>query len=105
MQLFIMNRIEQEKQTIRKMIALYCHHHLKQDTVPEEYKLLAEYACQRLDHCQFGQDKKPCKRCPVHCYAPQKRQQIREIMRWAGPRMMFYAPKDTILHIWHNVVS
>ena len=98
-----MNRIEQEKQTIRKMVALYCRHHLKQDTVPEEYELLAEYACQRLDHCQFGENKKSCKKCPVHCYTPQKRQQIREIMRWAGPRMLFYAPKDTVVHILHSI--
>lgn len=98
-----MSKIEWEKQTIRKMIALYCRHHLKQDTVPEEYELLAEYACQRLDHCQFGENKTSCKKCPVHCYAPQKRQQIREMMRWAGPRMIFYAPKDTILHIWHQL--
>ena len=98
-----MNRIEQEKQTIRKMVALYCRHHLKQDIVPEEYELLAEYACQRLDYCQFGENKKSCKKCPVHCYTPQKRQQIREIMRWAGPRMLFYAPKDTVVHIWHSI--
>ena len=100
-----MNRIKQEKQTIRKMIALYCRHHLKLDTVPKEYERLAEFACQRLSHCHFGEDKRSCKKCPVHCYPPQERQQIREIMHWAGPRMLFYAPKDTVIHIWHNLIS
>lgn len=70
--------------------------------MPEEYKLLADYACQHLDLCKFGEKKKSCKRCPVHCYTPQKRQQIRKVMRWAGPRMIFYAPKDTILHLIHS---
>ena len=26
-------------------------------------------------------------------------EQIREVMRWAGPRMIWYAPKDAIRHI------
>lgn len=97
-----MNRIEREKQIIRKMIVLYCRHHLGQDKMQGEFELLAEYACQRLDHCQFGENKMSCKKCPVHCYAPQKRQQIQEVMRWAGPRMIVYAPGDTLFHIWCN---
>ena len=32
-----MGRIEREKQTVRKMIELYCRHHLKQGTMPDEY--------------------------------------------------------------------
>jgi len=47
-----MSRIEREKHTVRKMIERYCRHHLNQDTMPEEYQLLADYACQRLDLCQ-----------------------------------------------------
>ena len=39
-----MTRIEQEKQTVRKMIELYCRHHLKQDTMPDEYQHLAVLA-------------------------------------------------------------
>lgn len=53
-----MTRIEREKQTVRKMIDIYCRHHLKQESMLEEYLLLADYACQRLDHCQFGERKK-----------------------------------------------
>ena len=48
-----MSRIEREKLTVRRMIELYCHHHLKQDTMPDEYQHLAEFACRRLDHCKF----------------------------------------------------
>ena len=98
-----MTRIEREKQTVRKMIDIYCRHHLKQESMLEEYLLLADYACQRLDHCQFGEQKKTCKRCPVHCYAPKEREQIREVMRWTGPRMMLYAPKDALYHVFDNI--
>lgn len=100
-----MTRIEREQQTVRKMIELYCRHHLNQDVMPDEYKQLADYACQRLNHCQFGEKKKTCKVCPVHCYAPKERQQIKEVMRWAGPRMIFFAPSDTLYHTWDNVKS
>lgn len=92
------------------MIAIYCRHHLKQDVIPEKYQLLADYACQRLDHCQFGEEKKDtvstsitCKRCPVHCYAPKEREQIREVMRWTGPRMMLYAPKEALYYAFDNL--
>ena len=50
-----MSKIEREKQTVRKMIELYCRHHLHQETMTEEYQHLADYACQRLDHCRFGE--------------------------------------------------
>ena len=94
-----MSRIEREKQTVQKMIELYCHHHLHQDTMPDEYQHLADYACRRLDHCRYGEQKTACKDCPTHCYAPKEREAIREVMRWAGPRMIWYAPKDAILHL------
>ncbi len=98
-----MNRIEQEKETVGKMIELYCRHRLKADTVPEEYQHLAEYACRRLDHCRYGENKTACKDCPTHCYAPAEREQIREVMRWAGPRMLLYSPKDAIRHFWQRI--
>ena len=98
-----MTRIEREKQTVRKMIELYCHHRLKQDTMPEEHQRLAEFACRRLDHCRYGENKTACKDCPTHCYAPKEREQIRKVMRWVGPRMILYAPKDAIIHIWEKV--
>ena len=94
-----MSRIEREKQTVRKMIELYCRHHLKKDTMPEEYQRLAEFACRRLDHCKYGENKTPCKKCPTHCYAPKEREAIRAIMRWVGPRMILYSPKAAIIHL------
>ena len=32
----------------------------------------------------------------------KEREAIRKVMRWAGPRMIWYAPKDIILHILKN---
>ena len=97
-----MTRIEREKQTVRKMIELYCRHHLKQNTMPDEYQHLVEFAWRRLDHCKYGEKKKTaCKDCPTHCYAPKEREQIRRIMRWAEPRMIIYSPIDAIRHLFN----
>ena len=71
--------------------------------MPEEYQHLAKFACRRLDHCKYGENKTACKDCLTHCYAPKERKQIREIMRWVGPRMIFYSPKDAIINIWEKV--
>lgn len=92
-------RIEYEKSVVREMIALYCRHKLKLQLVPEEYLALADYACQRLDHCKFGDRKPACSKCPVHCYKPAMRERIREVMRWTGPRMIYLSPISLLRHI------
>ncbi|WP_420213628.1 nitrous oxide-stimulated promoter family protein, partial [Klebsiella pneumoniae] len=40
-----------------------------------------------------------CKQCPVHCYQPAKREEMKQIMRWAGPRMLWRHPILTIRHL------
>lgn len=52
----------------------------------------------RLEHCRYGVDKAACKNCPTHCYRPEMRQAIREVMRYSGPRMLIYAPWVAIKH-------
>lgn len=94
-----MTRIEHDKIVVRKMIELYCHHHLKANSIPPDYQHLIDYTAQRLEHCRFGEQKRSCKSCPVHCYAPKEREDIRRVMLWSGPRMIFYYPKDAILHL------
>lgn len=94
-----MNTIERDKQTIRQMVEVYCRRRLGQPSPSEEYRRLADYACQRLDRCRFGDRKPACKDCPVHCYRPQEREQIRRVMRWAGPRMLLYSPRAAFRHL------
>ena len=93
------NRIDREKRTVSRMITLYSKHKLGMKEIPSELHELEEYAHQRLSRCKFGEHKPSCKRCPVHCYNPVMRQKIREIMRWAGPRMLLYDPIAAIRHL------
>ena len=66
---------------------------------------LLTYAHQRLDRCKFGNEKPSCTRCPVHCYKPAMRQQIRQVMRYSGPRMLLHNPVLAIRHLWDFLMS
>ncbi len=89
------------------MVEIYCHgkkHTPSTDLkigkgLCEECNALLDYAYQRLDHCKFGEQKPTCKNCPIHCYKPAMKEQMREVMRYAGPRMMWYHPIAAIRHL------
>ena len=94
---------EREKKMISQMIALYCHrnHHTKGVLCPE-CAALNDYARARSEHCPFMETKTFCSACKVHCYKPAMREQIRTVMRWAGPRML---PVHPVLSIRHVIVT
>lgn len=92
-------RIAREKLTIRKMITLYQRQSPDAVADAEHYDALYAYAEKRLDKCVFGEEKPPCKQCPVHCYQPVKREEMKAIMRWAGPRMLWRHPVLTVRHL------
>jgi len=95
-----MSRIEREKLTVRQMIELYCrHNHDGNGELCESCKALLDYACTRLDHCKFGEEKTSCKKCPVHCYKPDMRDAMRVVMRYSGPRMILHHPVAAIRHL------
>ncbi|MFC1970860.1 nitrous oxide-stimulated promoter family protein [Chloroflexota bacterium] len=92
-------RIERESKTVKKMIELYCRkHHSVRDLCPECVDLV-EYAQERLAKCPFQENKTTCAKCPVHCYNPLMRDRIRAIMRYSGPRMLYYHPIAAIQHL------
>ncbi|VDZ74526.1 protein [Atlantibacter hermannii] len=65
-------RLDREKQTIKKMIALYQRQSPQALAEPEHYQALYDYAMKRLDKCAFGENKPACRQCPIHCYQPAK---------------------------------
>ena len=92
-------RIEREKMTIQRMIALYQRRCPEAQADNAHYQALNAYADKRLDKCVLGENKPACKQCPVHCYQPAKREEMKQIMRWAGPRMLWRHPILTIRHL------
>jgi hypothetical protein len=95
-----MKRLEREVRTVRLMIDLYCrrHHGVKEPC--GNCRDLAAYAERRIGKCPFGEEKPACGRCPVHCYKPEMKARILEVMRFAGPRMTWRHPLLAIRHLF-----
>ncbi len=92
-------RLEREKRTVEAMIGIYCQgHHQAEGLCPSCQELL-DYALKRVNACKFGVEKPTCANCPVHCYKPDMRGQIRSVMRYSGPRMLFKHPGMAIRHM------
>lgn len=91
---------EREKRMVSQMIALYCRkkHHTRGDLCPQCAALDA-YAKMRADKCPFMETKTFCSNCRIHCYKPDMRAKIREVMRFSGPRMILYHPVAAIRHV------
>lgn len=96
-------KIAQEKRVVERMIRLYCLKYEGNAQLCDECKALLEYAHQRLSRCKFGDVKPTCRLCPIHCYRPDMRKQMQQVMRYAGPRMLLYHPKDALIHIWSEM--
>ena len=95
----IPSSIRREKATVRVMVAMYCRHHHGGSGLCIECSELADYADRKLDLCPYGGEKPACTNCPIHCYQPEEREQMREVMRFAGPRMMWRHPYLAIRHL------
>lgn len=93
-------RLQREAHTVAAMIRRYCRdrHHTTDGLCPECAELLA-YARRRLARCPVQEGKTTCGKCPVHCYAPGMRARIREVMRYAGPRMVWSHPLMALRHL------
>jgi hypothetical protein len=94
-------RIARERRTVVRMVDIYCRAHHVDDRVPcDSCQSLVSYAMARLDHCVYGADKPTCRKCPVHCYRKELRAQMREVMVYAGPRMLLLHPALAVRHLF-----
>jgi hypothetical protein len=93
-------RMTRERRTVEAMIDLYCHGlHGSTNGRCVNCEALYSYARQRLQKCPFQEGKTTCAKCPLHCYRPEMRQQIRTVMRYAGPRMLYRHPVLALQHL------
>lgn len=96
-------RIEREKKTVAAMVRIYCcahgHARAKGEALCAECATLLDYSHRRLTACAYGDAKPTCKICPVHCYKPVMRERMKEVMRFAGPRMMWRHPILAMRHL------
>ncbi|MGO8837717.1 MAG: nitrous oxide-stimulated promoter family protein [Limisphaerales bacterium] len=92
-------RLAREWKTMAAMVRCYCHdHHDTTAVLCLECQGLLDYATLRLDCCRFGAEKPTCVNCPVHCYKRHRREQMKAVMRHAGPRMLWQHPVLSLQH-------
>ena len=74
---------QQEKATVGLMIELYCrgHHGTPKGRLCPDCAVLRDYADARVDHCPHIATKTFCSVCQTHCYKPEMRERIRQVMR------------------------
>ena len=103
-------RLRREQRTVEVMVRLYCAHHhpghgssrprfLGRKALCPECADLLEYSRARVERCRFGANKPVCAACHVHCFRPERREQIRAVMRYSGPRMLVRHPYLAVCHL------
>lgn len=97
---------------IGKFVEVYCrgrHGDAKREEhrlpgVAESFSLcsecasLADYASARRIHCPLEENKPTCKHCHIHCYAPEQRRRMQEVMAYSGKKLLL---RGRIDYIWH----
>jgi hypothetical protein len=97
---------------IGKFVEVYCagkHYDAKRTPValPEglgernlcpECRSFLEYAVTKRLKCPLEAEKPTCKHCRIHCYDRPRREKVREIMSYAGWRLMLRGRLD---YVWH----
>ncbi len=93
-------RRAREFKTIVVMVRTYCRarHGSKEARLCDACVEPHDYARRRLERRAFGEAKPTCANCVVHCYKAVMRERVRQVMRWAGQRMIWLHP---VLAVWH----
>ncbi len=92
------DKIESDLRVLTRFIETYCRRRCqsKDGDLCEECRDLLAYARSRREKCPY--DPKPkCKDCPTHCYKPEYRERIREVMRFSGKHFIMRGRLDWLI--------
>jgi len=110
--------LRRDLKTLVRFIETYCRHkHAEADKQPAQLKThdveairgkpvhlcrdctrLLTHAFVKRSNCPF-EPKPACKRCPDHCYHPTYRQQIREVMKYSGRKLVLSGRLDYLIRL------
>ena len=98
--------LAKEQEIVDLMIGIYCRGMKHERSVGTD-KLcttcadLRDYTAEKNERCPFLRTgaKTFCQFCEVHCYSSQRRAHIIEVMRYAGPRMLWNRPVYAVKHL------
>lgn len=71
---------------------------LEERTLCPECAAFLEYAVTKRLKCPLETEKPTCKHCRIHCYDKPRREKVREIMAYAGRKLMMRGRLD---YLWH----
>lgn len=99
-------KIALEKKTVGYMTLLYCRkkHKTRGDLCAPCLELLS-YAELRLSKCPYKDAKPFCSACAIHCYKPDMRQRMKDVMRFAGPRLILRHPVLAFRHLFSALAA
>ena len=93
------DRTERDRKTLEAIGRIYCSAH--HDTSPKDEtglctscRQVIDQTLQRATACPFDHEGN-CQDCSIHCQRGEAQQRIKEIMRYAAPRMTFLHPLMT----------
>ena len=92
-----------EKHVISAMISIYCRNkHCSSKKLCPDCESIYHYSIKRLNKCPFGEEKPACQNCKIHCYEKTMRKRVREVMAYAGPRMLYKHPIMSLKHLYQS---
>jgi len=89
--------------TFDYMLRIYCSSHHRSTSLCEECNSILEYTLERNRKCPFGAMKPVCSKCEIHCFKKSMAQNVREVMAFSGPRMIFRHPFLALHHIFERM--
>ena len=111
-------KLRRDLRTLAKFVEVYCrnrHEHASKDDARLKVPHLEALADRAVDLCPACAkllahafvkrtccplDPKPaCKHCPAHCYQPQYREDIQNVMKYSGLRLVLSGRLDYLRHL------
>lgn len=99
------SKVEGDIRILEKFIQIYCDtKHNTVEKTEEKGLVLCEECWETLNYATYRRevcplDPKPtCKNCEIHCYKPEYRHRIKEIMRHSGMTLIKRGRIDLIFH-------
>ncbi len=95
------NKIKKSKANMLNiMIKIFCRgHHGNKKELCSRCAELQEYALKRLEMCPHANDNTFCSSCTIKCYKNEMKEEMRNVMKYSGPRIILYHPILAIRHL------
>ena len=107
-----MDNVDKDNRILAEFIRVFCNRRhgtqpkfiwnevdlgIKSPQLCDDCSKLLSYSVARRELCPLG-PKPSCKNCEIHCYAPEYRQKIREVMKYSGKYLILHGRLDLLFH-------